>query len=172
MRSLVYAFDRSLESSLAACAAPAVGLLAERVFGFTGAVSQVRWLGREAWGLSGRRGRRQGGSGLREARALREALREAWGWVMVGKGRRWGGEALRHAVGLLAERVFGFTGAVSQVRAAARAQRALGPRTARQVPFLRASCFENASLPPCPRRAQSPLQDSMGDTALRSRNAD
>ncbi|KIZ04451.1 hypothetical protein MNEG_3510 [Monoraphidium neglectum] len=40
MRSLVYAFDRSLESSLAACAAPAVGLLAERVWGFTGAVSQ------------------------------------------------------------------------------------------------------------------------------------
>lgn len=40
MRSLVYAFDRSLESSLAACAAPAVGLLAERAFGFTGAVSR------------------------------------------------------------------------------------------------------------------------------------
>jgi hypothetical protein len=39
MRSLVYAFDRSLESSLAACAAPAVGLLAERVFGFSGAVN-------------------------------------------------------------------------------------------------------------------------------------
>jgi hypothetical protein len=40
MRSLVYAFDRSLESSLAACAAPAVGLLAERLYGFSGAVSR------------------------------------------------------------------------------------------------------------------------------------
>jgi hypothetical protein len=40
MRSLVYAFDRSLETSLAACAAPTVGLLAERVWGFTGAVSR------------------------------------------------------------------------------------------------------------------------------------
>lgn len=42
LRSLVYAFDRSLESSLAACAAPAVGLIAERFYGFSGAVSQVR----------------------------------------------------------------------------------------------------------------------------------
>ena len=40
LRSLVYAFDRSLESSLAACAAPAVGLIAERYYGFSGAVSQ------------------------------------------------------------------------------------------------------------------------------------
>ncbi|GBF89652.1 MFS general substrate transporter [Raphidocelis subcapitata] len=40
MRSLVYAFDRSLETSLAACAAPTVGLLAERVWGFSGAVSR------------------------------------------------------------------------------------------------------------------------------------
>jgi hypothetical protein len=33
--SSVYAYDRSLENSLAACATPVVGLVAERVFGFT-----------------------------------------------------------------------------------------------------------------------------------------
>ncbi|CAG9466628.1 unnamed protein product [Pedinophyceae sp. YPF-701] len=36
LRSTVYAFDRSFEGALAACAAPAVGLLAEHAFGFEG----------------------------------------------------------------------------------------------------------------------------------------
>lgn len=38
MRTSIYAFDRSFESSLAACAAPVVGVLAERVYGFSGGV--------------------------------------------------------------------------------------------------------------------------------------
>lgn len=33
-RSLIYAFDRCFEGALAACAAPAVGAVAERVFGY------------------------------------------------------------------------------------------------------------------------------------------
>ncbi|KAF6251986.1 hypothetical protein COO60DRAFT_1555686 [Scenedesmus sp. NREL 46B-D3] len=39
LRSTIYAFDRSFENSIAACAAPVVGLLAERAFGFSGALS-------------------------------------------------------------------------------------------------------------------------------------
>ncbi|KAI3436365.1 hypothetical protein D9Q98_002418 [Chlorella vulgaris] len=35
-RNLVYAFDRCFEGAIAACAAPFVGLLAERLFGFSG----------------------------------------------------------------------------------------------------------------------------------------
>lgn len=34
MRTMIYAFDRSLEMALAALAAPLVGILAERVFGY------------------------------------------------------------------------------------------------------------------------------------------
>ncbi|EFN50878.1 hypothetical protein CHLNCDRAFT_141677 [Chlorella variabilis] len=43
-RNLVYAFDRCFEGAIAACAAPLVGVLAERIFGFsgTGTVSQDR----------------------------------------------------------------------------------------------------------------------------------
>ncbi|EIE19976.1 MFS general substrate transporter [Coccomyxa subellipsoidea C-169] len=36
LRSVVYAFDRSFEGAIAACAAPLVGMIAERVFGFEG----------------------------------------------------------------------------------------------------------------------------------------
>ncbi|WIA28672.1 hypothetical protein OEZ86_011208 [Tetradesmus obliquus] len=39
LRSTIYAFDRSFENSIAACAAPVVGLLAERAFGFSGSLS-------------------------------------------------------------------------------------------------------------------------------------
>lgn len=39
-RSLIFAFDRSFEGALASCAAPLVGLLAERWFGFSGAASR------------------------------------------------------------------------------------------------------------------------------------
>lgn len=35
-RNLVYAFDRCFEGAIAACAAPLVGVLAERLFGFSG----------------------------------------------------------------------------------------------------------------------------------------
>ena len=35
LRNMVYAFDRSFEGAIAACGAPLVGILAERVFGFT-----------------------------------------------------------------------------------------------------------------------------------------
>ena len=31
----IYAFDRSFEGAIAACGAPLVGILAERLFGFT-----------------------------------------------------------------------------------------------------------------------------------------
>eukprot|EP00879_Flechtneria_rotunda_P007571 GHRR01007942.1.p1 GENE.GHRR01007942.1~~GHRR01007942.1.p1 ORF type:complete len:451 (+),score=151.73 GHRR01007942.1:1591-2943(+) len=41
LRSTIYAFDRSFENSIAACAAPVVGLLAEHVFGFTGVLSDA-----------------------------------------------------------------------------------------------------------------------------------
>jgi hypothetical protein len=46
-RSLVYAFDRCFEGAIAACAAPAVGIIAECVFGYdaaagTGALSSDR----------------------------------------------------------------------------------------------------------------------------------
>lgn len=39
-RSLIFAFDRSFEGALASCAAPLVGLLAERWFGFNGAAAR------------------------------------------------------------------------------------------------------------------------------------
>jgi hypothetical protein len=39
LRSTVYAFDRSFEGAVGACAAPLVGLIAERAFGFSGAVA-------------------------------------------------------------------------------------------------------------------------------------
>lgn len=42
MYSRVYAFDRSFEGALAACAAPVVGIVAQRVFGFQGSVSEGR----------------------------------------------------------------------------------------------------------------------------------
>lgn len=35
LRNMIYAFDRCFEGAIAACAAPLVGLLAERMFGFT-----------------------------------------------------------------------------------------------------------------------------------------
>ena len=35
LRNMIYAFDRSFEMAIAACGAPLVGILAERVFGFT-----------------------------------------------------------------------------------------------------------------------------------------
>jgi hypothetical protein len=38
-RTLVYAFDRCFETALAACTAPLVGLVGERVFGFDGAAT-------------------------------------------------------------------------------------------------------------------------------------
>ncbi|CAL8464814.1 g4349 [Coccomyxa elongata] len=37
LRNMIYAFDRSFEGAIAACGAPLVGILAERVFGFKGA---------------------------------------------------------------------------------------------------------------------------------------
>ncbi|EIE22835.1 MFS general substrate transporter [Coccomyxa subellipsoidea C-169] len=40
MRNMVYAFDRCFEGALAACAAPLVGKLAERMFGFSGAATR------------------------------------------------------------------------------------------------------------------------------------
>ncbi|GAB4813864.1 hypothetical protein N2152v2_000910 [Parachlorella kessleri] len=40
LRSTIYAFDRSFEGAIAACGAPLVGLVAERWFGFEGAVGQ------------------------------------------------------------------------------------------------------------------------------------
>jgi MFS family permease len=39
LRSTVYAFDRSFENAIASCAAPVVGLLAERVFKFQGTMA-------------------------------------------------------------------------------------------------------------------------------------
>jgi len=41
MRSTVYAFDRSFEGAIAACAAPVVGLIAERLFDFRGDLSEM-----------------------------------------------------------------------------------------------------------------------------------
>ncbi|KAI7839840.1 hypothetical protein COHA_006425 [Chlorella ohadii] len=41
-RNLVYAFDRCFEGAVAACAAPLVGTLAERVFGFSGSGTVTR----------------------------------------------------------------------------------------------------------------------------------
>ena len=35
LRNMIYAFDRCFEGAVAACATPFVGLLAERIFGFT-----------------------------------------------------------------------------------------------------------------------------------------
>ena len=35
LRNMIYAFDRCFEGAIAACAAPLVGLLAEKMFGFT-----------------------------------------------------------------------------------------------------------------------------------------
>ena len=35
LRNMIYAFDRCFEGAIAACAAPLVGILAERMFGFT-----------------------------------------------------------------------------------------------------------------------------------------
>ncbi|CAL8464837.1 g4372 [Coccomyxa elongata] len=40
MRNMVYAFDRCFEGALAACAAPLVGKLAEKMFGFSGAATR------------------------------------------------------------------------------------------------------------------------------------
>lgn len=41
----IYAFDRSFEGAIAACGAPLVGILAERLFGFTVAPSlPVSWV--------------------------------------------------------------------------------------------------------------------------------
>jgi MFS family permease len=40
LRSTIFAFDRSFESALAACAAPVVGFLAERRYGFSGKLSE------------------------------------------------------------------------------------------------------------------------------------
>ncbi|CAK0787030.1 hypothetical protein CVIRNUC_010246 [Coccomyxa viridis] len=37
LRNMIYAFDRSFEGAIAACGAPLVGILAERLFGFKGA---------------------------------------------------------------------------------------------------------------------------------------
>ena len=34
LRNMIYAFDRCFEGAIAACAAPLVGVLAEKVFGF------------------------------------------------------------------------------------------------------------------------------------------
>jgi MFS family permease len=42
LRSTIYAFDRSFENALAACAAPVVGFIAERRFGFSGKLSDQR----------------------------------------------------------------------------------------------------------------------------------
>lgn len=39
LRTLIYAFDRSLEGALAACGAPLVGYLAQHAFGFTGSAA-------------------------------------------------------------------------------------------------------------------------------------
>ncbi len=35
LRNMIYAFDRCFEGAIAACAAPLVGMLAEKMFGFT-----------------------------------------------------------------------------------------------------------------------------------------
>ena len=40
LRSTVYAFDRCFEGALGATAAPLVGLVAERTFGFSGTLGQ------------------------------------------------------------------------------------------------------------------------------------
>ena len=40
LRNLVYAFDRSFEMAIAAMAAPLVGILAEQLFGFSGAAAK------------------------------------------------------------------------------------------------------------------------------------
>ena len=60
-RNIVYAFDRSFEMAVAALAVPAVGVLAERVFGFDVRVGVGRGgLGRaEGWGCGGQRSRRR-----------------------------------------------------------------------------------------------------------------
>ena len=42
LRSTVYAFDRSFENAIASCAAPMVGLLAERVFKFQGTMASSK----------------------------------------------------------------------------------------------------------------------------------
>lgn len=42
LRNLIYAFDRCFEGAVAACATPFVGLLAEKIFGFT--VCHHSWL--------------------------------------------------------------------------------------------------------------------------------
>ncbi|KAK9786693.1 hypothetical protein WJX73_003542 [Symbiochloris irregularis] len=45
MRNMIYAFDRSFEGAIAACGAPLVGILAERMFGFTGAAATTTHCG-------------------------------------------------------------------------------------------------------------------------------
>lgn len=40
-RTLVYAFDRCFETALAACTAPLVGLVGEKIFGFNGAATPI-----------------------------------------------------------------------------------------------------------------------------------
>lgn len=51
-RSTIYAFDRSFEGALGACGAPLVGIVAERVFGFTGAVGAAGGDGANAAALA------------------------------------------------------------------------------------------------------------------------
>lgn len=41
LRTLVYSFDRCFEGAIAACAAPLVGLLAEKIFGFKGTATRT-----------------------------------------------------------------------------------------------------------------------------------
>lgn len=41
LRSSIYSYDRCFESALAACAAPIVGIIAEKVFGFKGDLSEA-----------------------------------------------------------------------------------------------------------------------------------
>ncbi|KAL0030933.1 hypothetical protein WJX79_002316 [Trebouxia sp. C0005] len=40
LRNMIYAFDRCFEGAIAACAAPLVGMLAEKMFGFTGTAAR------------------------------------------------------------------------------------------------------------------------------------
>ena len=41
LRNLIYAFDRCFEGAIAACAAPLVGVLAEKMFGFTVSTNHI-----------------------------------------------------------------------------------------------------------------------------------
>lgn len=73
-RSLVYAFDRCFEGAIASCAAPLVGVIAERVFGFDAAAVSERG--------GGGGGAAAGAGGSARARADAAALGASLLWCL------------------------------------------------------------------------------------------